>query len=110
MDRGSGDRGREDGGRTGLRPVPAALGDRAPHQGSRDAGLCVAISRERGRNPCSAGNPVSIRIEFVTSQMADMASLYPGSIRLDGRTIEFASQDMPSAYRGFRAAVTLASV
>jgi D-amino peptidase len=63
-----------------------------------------------GPKPLQPGNPVSIRIEFMTSQMADMACLYPGSLRLDGRTIEFASLDMPSAYRGFRAAVSLASV
>jgi D-aminopeptidase len=51
---------------------------------------------------------VTLRIEFVGSQMGDMASLLPGAVRLDGRTIEFESPDMPSAYQRFRAAVTLA--
>ncbi len=63
-----------------------------------------------GPKPLKTGNPVTIRIEFMTSQMADMASLFPGSTRVDGRTIEFQSADMPSAYRGFRAAVNLGSV
>lgn len=57
-----------------------------------------------------AETPVTIRIEFVTSQMADQASLFPGSARVDGRTLEFTSPDMPEAYRSFRAAVSLANI
>jgi D-amino peptidase len=63
-----------------------------------------------GPKPLLQSCPVFIRIEFMTSQMADMASLFPDSARLDGRTIEFSSPDMASAYRSFRAAVNLASI
>jgi D-aminopeptidase len=56
------------------------------------------------------GTPVTIRIEFVTSQMADQSSLFPGAVRVDGRTLEFVSPDMPTAYRSFRAAVSLANI
>ncbi|MCX7028022.1 MAG: M55 family metallopeptidase [Spirochaetes bacterium] len=63
-----------------------------------------------GPKPLSPTCPVSIRLGLMNTQMADMASLYPGAKRLDGRTIEFEAPDMPSAYRGFRAAVNLASV
>ena len=40
--------------------------------------------------------------------MADKAELLPGSQRIDGRKIEVTLEDMPAAYRAFRAAVTLA--
>lgn len=62
----------------------------------------------QGPQPLKVGTPVTLRIEFAGSQMGDMASLLPGAVRLDGRTIEFESPDMPSAYQRFRAAVTLA--
>lgn len=60
--------------------------------------------------PIRTTTPVHIRIEFANSQMADMASLLPGSTREDGRTIEFVAPDMPAAYLAFRVAVSMASV
>ncbi len=54
--------------------------------------------------------PVQIRVQFAFSQMADSAALLPGARRVDGRLIEFESPDMPTAYRSFRAAVSLATV
>lgn len=70
-----------------------------------------AISRllaGKGPAPLALGGPVRIRIEFMNSQMGDMAALLPGSERLDGRLIEFEAPDMPAAYQRFRAAVGLA--
>lgn len=58
--------------------------------------------------PIQSGSPVTVGLEFLSSEMADKAALLPGSGRLDGRKIEFTVPDMPSAYQSFRAAVTLA--
>lgn len=58
--------------------------------------------------PLAPGTPVKIGLEFLYSDMADRAMLLPGSQRIDGRKIEFVAPDMPAAYAGFRAAVTLA--
>ncbi len=63
-----------------------------------------------GPEPIRVNSPVTIRVRFTTSQMADMARLLPGSTRIDGRTIEFSSPGMAEAYAAFRAAVSLASV
>lgn len=61
-----------------------------------------------GPAPLRPGSPVTIRIEFVGSDMGDKAALLPGIRRLDGRTLEFTGEDMPAVYQAFRAAVTLA--
>jgi D-aminopeptidase len=58
--------------------------------------------------PLLVETPATVTVEFFYSDMADKAALLPGSTRLDGRRIEFVVPDMPSAYRGFRAAVQLA--
>jgi D-amino peptidase len=52
--------------------------------------------------------PVTVGVDFLYSDMADKAMLLPGSQRIDGRKIEVTLEDMPAAYRAFRAAVTLA--
>jgi D-amino peptidase len=58
--------------------------------------------------PLKVQTPVTIGLEFLYSEMADKASLMPGSRRVDGRKIEFDQPDIPAAYQAFRAAVTLA--
>ncbi|MCE5256556.1 MAG: M55 family metallopeptidase [Spirochaetaceae bacterium] len=60
--------------------------------------------------PVIVAAPVSISVQFAFSHMADSAILLPGAKRLDGRTVEFTSPDVPTAYRSFRAAVSLANV
>ena len=57
--------------------------------------------------PFKMAEPVRARVEFRMVEMADSASCLPGAVRLDGTTIEFLSEDMPEAYRSFRAAVAL---
>lgn len=52
--------------------------------------------------------PITIAIEFVHSEMADRAALLPGARRAEGRRVEFTADDMPAAYRAFRAMVALA--
>jgi D-amino peptidase len=59
--------------------------------------------------PLKVSTPVTLAIEFIYSDMADRATLLPGSIRRDGRKVEIHELDMPAAYRAFRAAIGLAS-
>jgi D-amino peptidase len=71
----------------------------------------AAVQRDlegQGPGPVRVTQPVTLRLGFVSSHMGDLASLLPGTERLDGRTIEFTAPDMPAAYRMFRAAVNLA--
>jgi D-amino peptidase len=51
--------------------------------------------------------PIRIAIEFVHSRHADRAHLLPNSQRLSGTRVEYSAHDMVSAYRAFRALVTL---
>jgi D-amino peptidase len=70
-----------------------------------------AVTRLKAGNapaPLRFDPPVTVLVEFVSSDMADQAELLPGSRRLDGRRIEFTAADMVSAYRSFRSAVALA--
>jgi len=64
--------------------------------------------RGEGPAPLAVETPVTIRIQFVSSHMGDMAGLMPGALRVSGRVIEFTAPDMPGAYLQFRAAVSLA--
>lgn len=59
--------------------------------------------------PYQVATPVELTVEFMYSDMADRAILLPGATRLDGRTLRFTVSDAPTAYRSFRAAVTLAA-
>jgi D-amino peptidase len=52
--------------------------------------------------------PITLRIAFQRALEADMAELLPGSRRIDGRTVEWTGDDMPTVYRAFRTMVTLA--
>ena len=59
-------------------------------------------------DPFVVDTPFRVTVEFFTSDMADRASLMPGSQREDTR-VSITTKDMVSTYRGFRAMVTLAS-
>lgn len=63
----------------------------------------------KGSAPLKVDTPVRIELEFVSSQMADMAVLLPGARRLDGRKLAFEAEDMLRAYQAFRGMVTLAA-
>jgi D-amino peptidase len=58
--------------------------------------------------PLALPTPVNVAIEFIYSDMADRAGLLPGARRGEGRVVEYTAEDMPAAYRAFRAMVTLA--
>ena len=62
----------------------------------------------QGPRPIQVTRPVTVRIAFLTSLMADQAALLPGSERIDGTTLEFTAESMTRAYLQFRAAVNLA--
>jgi D-amino peptidase len=59
--------------------------------------------------PYKVATPVEVTVEFKDSDMADRAILLPGAARQDGRILRFTAGDIPTAYRSFRAAVTLAA-
>lgn len=58
--------------------------------------------------PFRVEEPVEVRLKFVTSTMADVASILPYVQRLDGRTIKMIFNDYPTAFRGVRAAIAIA--
>lgn len=76
--------------------------------------ICVAAERAVQRlaagdipEPFVLDTPITVTVEFFTSDMADRASLMPFTKRA-GTRVSFVSQEMASAYNGFRAMVTLA--
>ena len=59
-------------------------------------------------DPFVVDAPIRVTVEFFTSDMADRASLVPGSIR-EATRLSVTGHDMVAIYRGFRAMVTLAA-
>lgn len=57
--------------------------------------------------PFTMSSPITLQIVFMRATHADMAALIPGSQRVDGRTVEWKGEDMPTVYRVFRAMATL---
>jgi D-amino peptidase len=53
---------------------------------------------------------ITLEVDFVLSQMADMAELVPGSSRIGGRTVSYAGDDYREVFRAWRAMYNLASV
>ena len=51
--------------------------------------------------------PISLELAFTVTAKADLASLLPGSERLDGRTVRFRDSDFLTVFRAFRAMMTL---
>lgn len=52
--------------------------------------------------------PVKIKIEFKSTEMADRAQILPMVERISGKVVQFEENDMPSAYRMFRAVAGIA--
>jgi D-amino peptidase len=88
---------------------------------ARTAARCLhpALAQERIRQaaeravrlvmmPFIVSPPVTLRIVFHRATHVDLAELVPGSQRVDGRTIEWIGDDMPTVYKVFRAMTTLA--
>lgn len=66
----------------------------------------AAVRRAAEFRPWRPELPVEFTIEFLTSQMADRAALYPFA-RRDGRTIIVRGQDVLEAFRAFLTVVVL---
>lgn len=54
--------------------------------------------------------PIRLGVDFVVSQMADMAELVPGSVRTGGRTVTYTGEDYREVFRAWRAMYNLAGV
>jgi D-amino peptidase len=72
------------------------------------AGAKAALQRSHRLFTFSA--PIRLEVDFVVSQMADMAELVPGSTRSDGRTVGYLGQDYREVFRAWRAMYNLAGV
>lgn len=77
--------------------------------------ICLSAGRAVERlaqgdvpEPFVLDTPITVTVEFFTSDMADRATLIPYTKR-DGRSVSLTVQEMSSAYKGFRGMVTLAS-
>ena len=92
-------------GRHSAECLPVAEAQRRIQDGAAQA--VRAFQSGRAPAPLQISTPVTVGIEFIYSDMADKAILYPGAAR-DGRRVDLSAANMPSAYRAFRAAVALA--
>jgi D-amino peptidase len=72
------------------------------------AGAKAALQRPHAVFTFSA--PIRLEVDFVVSQMADMAELVPGSTRSSGRTVCYVGQDYRDVFRAWRAMYNLAAV
>jgi D-amino peptidase len=71
-------------------------------------GAASALGRKH--SPFMFETPIRVEVDFVVSQMADMAELVPGSRRIGGRTVGYTGGDYPEVFRAWRAMYNLASV
>jgi D-amino peptidase len=72
------------------------------------AGAAAALKRKHA--PFTFKAPVRLEVDFVVTQMADMAELVPGSSRTGGRTVSYAGDDYREVFRAWRAMYNLAGV
>jgi D-amino peptidase len=54
--------------------------------------------------------PIRLEVDFIVSQMADMAELVPGATRTSGRTVSYTGDSYQETFRVWRAMYNLASV
>lgn len=59
--------------------------------------------------PFRLNAPITVAVEFIRCEQADAAAILPGAQRLEGKRVEVTAEEMPAAYRAFRALVGLAS-
>ena len=72
------------------------------------SGAAAALRRKHVAFTFNA--PIRLEVDFVASQMADMAELVPGSNRTGGRTVSYAGDDYREVFRAWRAMYNLASI
>jgi D-amino peptidase len=71
-------------------------------------GAAAALRRKHAR--FTFETPIGLEVDFVESQMADMAELVPGSERVGGRTVRYCGFDYLEVFRAWRAMYNLAGV
>jgi D-amino peptidase len=69
----------------------------------------AAAALRRTHEPFTFQQPMVLEVDFIESQMADMAELVPGSTRKDGRTVAYTGEDYREVFRAWRAMYNLAS-
>jgi D-amino peptidase len=70
----------------------------------------AAAALRRKHVPFTFKSPIRLEVDFIVSQMADMAELVPGSSRTGGRTVAYADEDYREVFRAWRAMYNLAAV
>jgi D-amino peptidase len=71
-------------------------------------GAAKALARKHTAYTFKA--PIRLEVDFIVSQMADMAELVPGSVRSGGRTVGYTGEEYPEVFRAWRAMYNLAAV
>jgi D-amino peptidase len=66
------------------------------------------LDQKKAPKPLIVPAPITLTVEFVQSEMADKASIVPGSIRREDRKVEYTADDMVTIYRAFRSMVMIA--
>jgi D-amino peptidase len=90
-------------GRFAARSLPPALACQRIRSGA-------ASALGRKHSPFTFEAPVRVEVDFIVSQMADMAELVPGSTRMGGRTVAYTGKDYSEVFQAWRAMYNLASV
>jgi len=67
-----------------------------------------AFQNGQGSQVFKVTQPVQMRIEFKSTEMADRTQIIPAVERLSGKVVQFVEKDMPSAYRMFMAVAGIA--
>ncbi len=60
--------------------------------------------------PFGMTTPITVQVVFERALHADVAELVPGSRRINGRTVDWTGQDMPTVYKTFHAMMLLALI
>jgi D-amino peptidase len=76
--------------------------------GRIQAGAAAALARKHAQ--FTFHRPIRLEVDFIVSQMADMAELVPGSVRTGGRSVGYTDDDYKEVFRAWRAMYNLASV
>jgi D-amino peptidase len=94
-------------GRHSAECLPVKTSQKKIHQGSFQA---IRLYNENNApEPLVIPGPVTITVEFIYSDMADRAAVFPGARRLEGRKVEIEAGDVLTAFKGFLALLALAS-
>ena len=72
------------------------------------AGVQRALQNLADRKPFLPEGPYTFELEFIQAGQADAASLMPGTVRVNGNTVSFTSDDYVEAFRGLRSMISLA--